>query len=148
MESRGHGGSYPTKRRFLTPRGRIERKTLLLASADADKRSVTRARVLTFSVDSQHLPGLTDALDLASNKLAEHPDFRGLLGLENNSGRHEIVVITLWDGQGLEDTAAESEASRQLIETAVDLGVSSKCYEVLSFDPGATRLHALLAHAS
>jgi len=134
--------------RSLPYGGRIGHEPLLSPSANADHRKVTRARVLKFSVDSQHLPGLTDALDLASIRLAEHPDFRGLLGLQHDNGRHEIEVITLWDGQGLEDTAAESEVSRLLIAEAVDLGVSSKCYEVLSFDPGSTRLPQLSAHAS
>lgn len=109
---------------------------------------MTRARVLTFSVDSEHLPGLTAALDEASAKLGSNPDFRGVLCLENEGRRHEVMVISLWDGDGLRDTAAEAEASRQLIEVAVDLGVTCKCYEVLSFDPGATRLPVLLAHAS
>ena len=107
---------------------------------------MTRARVLTFSVDDEHLPGLTRALDHASTDLAKNSDFRGLLGLESNSGRHEIVIITLWEGQGLEDTAADSEVSRRLIAEAVDLGVSSKSYEVLCFDAGDTRIPRLLAH--
>jgi hypothetical protein len=58
--------------------------------------------------------------------LAKNPNFRGLLGLERHSGRHEILIITLWDGEGLEDTIPEAEASRRLIAEAVDLGVSSK----------------------
>jgi hypothetical protein len=107
---------------------------------------VTRARVLTFSVDCQHLSGLTKALDVAAEKLAKNDEFRGILCLENDSGRHEIVVISLWDGNGLDDSADEAEISRQLIEVAVDLGVSSKCYRVLGFDPGAKRLPPLLAH--
>ncbi len=110
--------------------------------------NTTRARVLTFSVDSQHLHGLTRALDVAAEKLAKNDDFRGILCLENENGRHEIMVISLWDGDGLSDTAVEAEISRQLIEVAVDLGVSSKCYRVLGFDPGAKRLAPLLAHAS
>jgi hypothetical protein len=106
---------------------------------------MTRARVLAFSVDDEHLPGLTHALDHASTDLAKNPNFRGLLGLERESGRHEIMVITLWEGKGLEDSAAESEASRRLIADAVDLGVSCKSYEVLSFDPGDTQIPRLLA---
>jgi len=111
-------------------------------------QSVIRARVLTFHVDGEHLAGLSEALDVAADKLAEHPDFRGLLCLKHESDRHQIIVISLWDGQGLEDTAAESESSRQLIAAAVDMGVSSKSYEVLSFDPGGTRLGRLTASAS
>ena len=106
---------------------------------------MTNARVLTFSVDSEHLPGLAAALDVASEKLGKNPDFRGVLCLENESRRHEVVVISLWDGEGLSDTAVEAEISRQLIEVAVDLGVTSKCYRVLGFDPGAIRLPPLLA---
>ncbi len=102
--------------------------------------------MLTFSVDDEHLPALTRALDHASSDLAKNPNFRGLLGLECNSGRHEIVIITLWEGEGLEDSAADSEASRRLIAEAVDLGVRSRNYAVLSFDAGDTQIPRLLAH--
>ena len=50
--------------------------------------------------------------------------------------RHQIVVITLWDGEGLEDTEAESEIARQRVAATTDLAVSSVCYEVLRLVPG------------
>jgi len=78
--------------------------------------------------------------------VAKHPDFRGLVCLEHDDNvRNEVIVITLWDGQGLDDTAAEAEASRRQIADAIDLGVSSRCYEVLRLVPGSATLESLLA---
>jgi len=108
---------------------------------------VTRARVLTFHIDSHHLPALTKALDGVVERCNKHSDFRGLVCLEHDNVRDEIIVITLWDGQGLETTVAEAEVSRQQIADAVDLGVSSKCYEVLRLVPGPAALEAALAEA-
>jgi hypothetical protein len=109
---------------------------------------VTRARVLTFHVDQHHLLGLTEALDVAAERFAIHPDFRGLLCLDHDSIRNEIMVITLWDGDGLESTEAEHIDAQRQIAAAVDLGVSTKCYDVVRFVPGSTRLERVLAHAS
>ncbi len=109
---------------------------------------MTRARVLTFHVDDHHLPSLTDALDVAAERFAEHPEFRGLLCLDHDSVRNEIMVITLWDGEGLEATEAEHVDAQQQIAAAVDLGVSTKCYDVVRFVPGSTRLERVLAYAS
>jgi hypothetical protein len=109
---------------------------------------VTRARVLTFHVDEHHLPGLADALDVAAERFASHPDFRGLLCLDHDSIRNEIMVITLWDGDGLQSTEAEHIDAQAQISAAVDLGVSTKCYDVVRFVPGSTRLERVLAHAS
>jgi hypothetical protein len=120
----------------------------LLTPASVDDLRVTRARVLTFHVDEHHLPGLTEALDVAAVRFAEHPDFRGLLCLDHDSIRNEIMVITLWDGQGLENTETEHVYAQQQIAAAVDLGVSTKCYDVVRFVPGSTRLERVLTHAS
>jgi len=109
---------------------------------------VTRARAFTFHADSRQLPGITKALDRVAERVAKHPDFRGLVCLEHDDDvRNEVIVITLWDGQGLDDTAAEAEASRRQIADAIDLGVSSRCYEVLRLVPGSATLESLLAEA-
>jgi len=108
---------------------------------------VTRARVFTFHADSHQLPGITKALDGVAERVAKHPDFRGLVCLEHDNVRNEVIVITLWDGQGLDDTAAEAEVSRRQIADAVDLGVSNKCYDVVRLVPGSATLESLLAEA-
>lgn len=106
---------------------------------------MTRARVLTFHIDADELPGLTAALDCVGDQFAQHPDFRGLLCLEHDSLRNEIVVITLWDGEGLEATQAVSEQGREQIAATSDLGVSSRCYNVLRLVSGS--VESILAEA-
>ena len=106
---------------------------------------MTRARILSFHVDTDELPGLTAALDSVSQMFAGHPEFRGLVCLDHDGARHEIIVMTLWDGQGLDDTQHDSEIARQRIAATTDLGVSSKCYEVLRLVPGSTTLERVLA---
>ena len=104
---------------------------------------MTRARAFAFHADSRQLPGITKSLDRVAERVAKHPDFRGLVCLEHDDDvRNEVIVITLWDGQGLDDTAAEAEASRRQIADAIDLGVSSRCYEVLRWSLGRQRLRA------
>jgi len=96
--------------------------------------------VLTFHVDSGQLPGLTVALDRVADRFAKHPEFRELVCLEHDSVRHQILVITLWDGQGLEDTQADSELARQQIAATTDLGMNSTNYEVRRLFPGSTTI--------
>jgi hypothetical protein len=92
---------------------------------------VTKARVLSFHVDDDELPAITAAIDGVAEQFRSHPDFRGLVCLERDSTRNEVIVITLWDGLALESTEAESEEARHRIAATTDLGVSSKCYDVL-----------------
>jgi len=101
---------------------------------------VTRARVLTFHIDSDELVGLSEALDGVTDMFAHLLDFRGLLCLAHDGVRKEIVVITLWDGEGLEATQDGSERARRRIASTTDLGVSSKRYEVLRLVPGSLTL--------
>lgn len=104
---------------------------------------VTKARVLTFHVDAYELPGLTEAIDDISQQFERRSDFRGLVCLEHDGIRNEIIVITMWDGEGLESTEAESEDARHRIAATTDLGVTSKHYDVLRLIPGsAQREHA------
>ena len=106
---------------------------------------MTRARVLSFHIDGDEHPGLVEALDGVAEMFADRSDFRGLLCLEHDSARNEIMVITLWDGEGLDDTQNGSEVARQRIAATTDLGVSSKCYEVLRMVPGSSGLENVLA---
>jgi len=108
---------------------------------------VTRARILSFHIDADELPGLTAALDGVSQMFAGHPDFRGLVCLEHDGARNEIMVMTLWDGQGLDDTQHDSEIARQRIAATTDLGVSSKCYDVIRLVPGSAALERVLANS-
>ncbi|MGA2520772.1 MAG: hypothetical protein ABSG81_08145 [Acidimicrobiales bacterium] len=107
-----------------------------------------RARALTFHIDGDELAELTAALDDVAEQYVDHPDFRGLLCMEHDSVRSEIVVITLWEGQGLENTQAVSEAGRRRIAATTDLGVISKCYDVLRIVPGPAALRASLRPSS
>jgi len=106
---------------------------------------VTSARVLTFHVDGDELPALVDALDGVAEMFAHNSDFRGLVCLEHDSTRNEIMVITLWDGRGIQDTQHDSELARRRIAATTDLGVSSKCYHVLRMVPGSAALDGVLA---
>jgi hypothetical protein len=103
---------------------------------------------LTFHVDAHDLPKLTKALDAATTRFSEHPDFRGLLCLDHDSFRNEIMVISLWDGQGMQDTEAELARCQALISAVVDLGVGSRCYDVLRLVPGSLLPESLLEHVS
>jgi hypothetical protein len=93
--------------------------------------------VLTFHADTAQLPGLTEALDIASVRLAKHPAFRGLICLDNHSVRQQMIVITMWDGDGLADTQAESELAQQEIAAITGLGVSNTPYDVLRLVPAS-----------
>ena len=99
---------------------------------------MTRARVLTFHVDTSELWGLTAALDGVRERFAQNPNFRGLVCLEHDSVRHQVLVITLWDGDGLEETEAESQRAQSQIAATSDLAVNCTYYEVLRLFPGST----------
>lgn len=108
---------------------------------------MTHARVLTFHIDADELPGLTQALDGVAEMFAHHTDFRGLVCLEHDGSRSEILVITFWDGTGLEDTQVDSESARQRIAATTDLGVSSRSYDVLRMVSGPASFEGFLAKA-
>jgi hypothetical protein len=96
--------------------------------------------VLTFHVDTCHLPGLSEALDAVSERFAELPRFRGLVCLEHDSVRHQILVISLWDEAGLEETQKDSDLAHAQIAAAIDLGVNSTTYTVMRLVPGSLAL--------
>jgi hypothetical protein len=109
---------------------------------------MTKARVLSFHVDADELPGLTEALDGVAETLALNSDFVGLVCLEHDNVRNEIMVITLWDGDGLEDSVGDAERARHRIAATTDLGVSSKCYDVLRLVRGPATFEGVLADAA
>jgi len=104
---------------------------------------VTRARVLTFHVERGDLSDLTEALDAAADRFGANPDFRGLVCLSHDGLRNEIMVVTLWEGRGLEDTEAEDRYARQLISATTDLGVTGKAYDVLRLVAGPATLESV-----
>jgi hypothetical protein len=108
---------------------------------------MTRARVLTFHIDSDEMAGLTEALDGVADRYASCPDFRGLVCVEHDGLRHEIVVLTLWDGEGLEATQGVSEQGRKQIAHTTDLGVSSRCFDVVRLVPGPVAVERAVAEA-
>ncbi len=110
-----------------------------------DDVRVTTARILTFHVNTDELAEVTKALDDVAGHFAENPDFRGLVCLEHASTRHEVIVLTLWDGEGLESSHVVSEAARERIAATTDLGVTSRSYEVLRLIPGAASLERAVA---
>jgi len=109
---------------------------------------VTRARVLSFHIDSHELVGLSEALDGVAAMFADQSDFGGLLCLTHDGVRKEIMVITLWDGEGLKATQEGSDEARRRIASTTDLGVSSRAYEVLRLVPGSFSLVGVFAEDS
>jgi len=53
--------------------------------------------------------------------------------MSSHFGHHEVVVLTLGEGTGLEDTQEDSDRGREQIAATVALGVSTKRYDVLRF---------------
>lgn len=91
-------------------------------------------------MDDDDRPGLIRALDGVAEMFANQSDFRGLVCLEQAGSRNEVMVMTFWDGTGLDDTQADSEVARQRIAATTDLGVSSKSYDVLRLVTGPASL--------
>ena len=92
--------------------------------------------MLTFHLDSHRLPRLMEVLDHVADQLTGDPDFRGFVCLDHDSLRHQIIIVTLWDGDGLDDTDGAFESAVAQIAACVDLGMNSTEYEVLRLVPG------------
>jgi len=92
--------------------------------------------MFTFHLDSSGLPRLLGVLDDVAAQLAGHPDFRGFVCLDHDSLRHQIIVISLWDGDGLEETNEVFVRATQQIAGCVELGMNSREYEILRLVPG------------
>lgn len=94
------------------------------------------ARVSTFHVEQDHMPQVIEALNTSLAKLNHSPGYKGLLCLELDGVRNQIVIITLWNAVGLALSTQEAEDAMALISDVSDSGVSSRAYEVLGFIPG------------
>ena len=99
---------------------------------------MTYARIVTFHVDREHMPGVIEALDTALYRFRHDPGFEGLLCLEHDGPRQQVMIITLWDTEGLMATAWDAEAASQLIADATDTDITSRVFQVLGFVPGAS----------
>lgn len=81
---------------------------------------------------------MVQALDaLVKDRFGSNPDFRGLTCLEHCDRRGEIVVVILWEGDGLGQSKADDDRARQLISEGCAVGEDSREYLVLrQFHPG------------
>ncbi len=93
--------------------------------------------MLTFHLNRHDLPKLTKALDDAAEELARHPDFRGFVCLDHDSVRHQIIILSLWEGDGLEATHPLFKRATEIIASCADLGMNSTAYDVIRLVPGA-----------
>ena len=103
----------------------------MIPETRARRPETVHARVYTFHVTSEQLDNVSLALDDAVADLGRHSDFRGSLYLERGGPRHEVMGLTLWAGEGIDDTESNAERSRQKIADTADTGVCSRNYRVL-----------------
>jgi len=104
------------------------------------------ARVLTFHADANSMPQVVAALDASLRGYAREPGFKGLLCLERDGLRDQVMIITLWDAHGAQATAHKAEDVRELIAAAADMGVTSRAFEVLGFIPGPSTVDEVVLH--
>jgi hypothetical protein len=102
------------------------------------------ARVFTFHVGSHELDAMNKAMDATATRLARHAGFRGLTCFERVGQGHEIIVISMWEGDGFEETEAEAERTRRKIAETSDLGVRTESYRVLCNFPSPESEEALI----
>jgi heme-degrading monooxygenase HmoA len=93
------------------------------------------ARVSTFHVEQGYMPSVIKALDNSLEKLNHSPGYKGLLCLEHDGVRNQVLIITLWDAVGFASSAQEAGDAMALLSDVTDSGVSSRAYEVLGFVP-------------
>ena len=105
------------------------------------------ARIFTFHVGSRDLDAMNKAMDATANRLARHEGFRGLTCFERVGQGHEIIVISMWEGDGFEETEAEAERTRRKIAETSDLGVRTENYRVLGHFPSPDTAGVLTSSA-
>jgi hypothetical protein len=81
------------------------------------------------------MPSVIDSLNLSREKLNHSSGYKGLLCLEHDGVRNQVLIITLWDADGLASSAQEDGDAMALISDVTDSGVSSRAYEVPGFVP-------------
>jgi len=92
-----------------------------------------KARTLTFSIDPARVPQVLEALD--EQILPEYrkmPNFVGLVILQADHARRELVGISVWDG-GLEDSAELLASFRQRLTALAGTAPTTATYDVLRF---------------
>jgi hypothetical protein len=100
-----------------------------------DSSDMLYARVLTFHVEQDHMSSVIVALNASLAKLNHSPGYKGLLCLEHDGVRNQLLIITLWDSEGLALSAQEAQEAMASISDVSDSGVSTREYEVLGFIP-------------
>lgn len=95
--------------------------------------TASSARVLTFHVEANRIPDVRQAMDDAMGDFASYPGFAGMLGLVDESPRPQVMMINLWDAEGLKATAGKGEEARRRIAETTDTGVTSRVLSVLRF---------------
>ena len=100
--------------------------------------TATSARVLTFHVDASRMRDVVKAMDDAIERSAGSPGFIGALGLVDDSQRPQVLMVSLWDAEGLKATASDSEETRRHIAETADTGVTSRTFSVLRFADAAS----------
>jgi hypothetical protein len=76
-----------------------------------------------------------EALNASVARLNQSPGYKGLLCLEHDGVRNQILIITLWDAVGLASSAQAAGDAMALISDVTHSGVSNQAYEVLGFVP-------------
>jgi heme-degrading monooxygenase HmoA len=82
------------------------------------------------------MPTVIHVLDSAFQRFRCDPGFKGLLCLEHDARREEVMIITLWEADSFAATTREADEARELIAYATHMGVASREYEVLGFVSG------------
>lgn len=93
------------------------------------------ARVATLHVEQEHMTSAIEALNASVARLNQSPGYKGLLCLEHDGVRNQILIITLWDAVGLASSAQAAGDAMALISDVTHSGVSNQAYEVLGFVP-------------
>jgi hypothetical protein len=95
------------------------------------------ARELGLHVEREHMQLLIRAIDTSLVRFRHSPGFKGLLCLEHDGLRDQVMIITLWDESGLAATAQDAEDARTAIAEATNTGVTSRVFRVLGHFQGA-----------
>ena len=105
------------------------------AEASRESRGALSVKVSTFHVEQDHMPSVIEALNHSLEELDHSPGYKGLLCLEHDGIRNQMIIITLWETADGVATADGAEDALALISDATDTGVTSRTYEVLALIP-------------
>lgn len=105
------------------------------AETSSEPPGALYARVSTLHVEQDHMPSVIEALNHSFAKLDHSPGYKGLLCLQHDGVRNQMIIITLWESADAAATAHRAEEALAMISDATDTGVASRAYEVLAFIP-------------